>query len=75
MALDQRDLTKLIWGVLLVAMGLLLCLTTPYALRMSPESGFLNFSRYFIAVFLIVAGAQRLYRLYSPKDREPPGDG
>jgi hypothetical protein len=74
-ALDHRDLRKLVWGVLLVAMGLLLCFSTPYAVRMSPDSGFLNFSRYFIAIFLIVAGAQRLYKLYYPKDREPPRDG
>ncbi len=72
MAFQQHDLTQVLWGVLLVAMGLLLCITTPYALRASPDAAFLNFARYFIALVLIVAGAQRLYRLYSPKDKEPP---
>jgi hypothetical protein len=74
MAFDQRDMAQLVWGILLIAMGLLLCVTTPYALRASPDSAFLNFARYFIALILIVAGAKRLHKLYSRKDKEPPTD-
>jgi uncharacterized membrane protein HdeD (DUF308 family) len=74
MAFDQRHMGKLIWGVLLIAMGLLLCVKTPPALRAYPDSAFLNFARYFIALMLIVAGAKRLHKLYSLKDKEPPTD-
>ncbi|MCK4485672.1 MAG: hypothetical protein KAU38_02805 [Desulfobacterales bacterium] len=63
MGFDQRNLTQTIWGVLLIAMGVLLCIKTPYAFRLSP-SGFLTFARYFVGVFLIVGGAKKLYRLY-----------
>ena len=72
MAFDRRNLTQIIWGVLLIAMGVLLCVTEPYALRSSPKSGFLTFARYFIALFLIVGGAKKLYRLYFSKDKESP---
>jgi len=73
MASDQRNLTQqVIWGILLIAMGVLLCVTTPYALRTSADSAFLNFARYFIAVLLIVAGAKKLYGFYFAKDKEPP---
>ena len=72
MASDQRNLTQVIWGVLLIAMGVLLCVTTPYALRVSTDSAFLSFARYFIAVLLIVAGAKKLYGFYFAKDKEPP---
>jgi len=75
MASDQRNLTQVIWGVLFVAMGVLLCVTTPYALRVSADSAFLNFARYFIAVLLIVAGAKKLYGFYSAKDKEPLSGG
>lgn len=64
MAFDRRNLTQTIWGVLLIVMGVLLCVKTPYALRLLPESGFLTFARYFVALFLIVGGAKKLYRLY-----------
>lgn len=75
MAFDKRNLTQVIWGVLLIGMGVLLCVKEPYALRLSPGFTFLSFSRYFIAVFLIVAGAKKLYTLYFVKDKEPPSDG
>ena len=75
MAIKQRSPGQLIWGILLVAMGVLLCVKKPYALQISPESAFLSFARYFIAALLIVAGAKKLYGLYSAKDEEPPSDG
>jgi len=72
MAFDQRNLTQIIWAVLLITMGVLLCVKEPYALRVSPGSAFLSFARYFIAVFLIVGGAKKLYKSYFLKDKEPP---
>ncbi len=75
MAFDQHNLKQVIWGLLLIGMGVLLCVKEPYALRLSPGFTFLSFSRYFIAVFLIVAGAKKLYTLYFVKDKEPPSDG
>lgn len=75
MAFGERDWTQVIWGVLLIGMGILLFVTRPYALRVSPDSAFLNFARYFIAIFLIVAGGKKLYRHYFVKDKEPPSDG
>ena len=75
MAFGKRDSTQVIWGVLLIAMGILLFVTTPPALRLSPDSGFLNFCRYFIAIFLILGGGKKLYRHYLVKDKEPPSDG
>ena len=75
MAFHQRDVAQIIWGVLLIAMGVLLCVTKPYAIRLLPESTFLSFARYFIAVFLIVGGAKKLYRLYFFNDKEFPRDG
>ena len=72
MAFDQRNLKQIIWGVILIAMGVLLCVKEPYALHVSSDSAFLNFARYFIALFLIVGGAKKLYRLYFSKDKEPP---
>ena len=75
MAFHRRNLSQIIWGVLLIAMGVLLCVKKPYAIRLSPESAFLSFSRYFIGVFLIVGGAKKLYRLYFFEDKEPPTDG
>ena len=72
MAFDRRDLPKLIWPVLLIAMGVLLSITTPYAIRESPDSAFLNFARYFIALMLIVGGAKRIHKLYLSKQKKPP---
>ncbi|OEU53713.1 MAG: hypothetical protein BA872_00425 [Desulfobacterales bacterium C00003060] len=74
MAFDQNKLAQTIWGVLLIAMGVLLCVTEPYALRLSQESTFLSFARYFIAVFLAVGGVKKLYGLYFSKDKEPHSD-
>jgi hypothetical protein len=74
MAFHQRDAAQIIWGVLLIAMGVILCLTKPYAIRLTPESAFLNFARYFIAVFLIAGGAKKLYRLYFFNDKESHRD-
>ncbi len=70
MASDQRNLTQVLWGILLVAMGVLLCVKEPAAVRLSPGFSFLNFSRYFIAFFLIVGGAKKLLGLYFVKDEE-----
>ena len=75
MALDRRNLPQTIWGAALIAMGVLLCVSEPYAIRSSLGSTFLNFSRYFIAVFLIAGGAKKLYKLYFLGDKEPPADG
>ncbi len=72
MAFDQRNPKQIIWGVILIAMGVLLCVKEPYALRVSPESTFLSFTRYFIAVFLIVGGAKKLYGVYVSKEKDPP---
>lgn len=74
MASDERNLTQLIWGLLLVAMGVLLCVKEPDAIKLSPGFTFLNFCRYFIAVVLIGGGAKKLFRLYFVKDKEPPVD-
>jgi hypothetical protein len=70
MAFDQRKSVQTIWAILLTIMGVLLCVKTPYALRQAPESGFLNFARYFVAVFLIAGGVRKLYTLYFPKPNE-----
>ena len=69
MAFDQRKSTQTIWAVLLTAMGLLLCLKTPYALRQAPESGFLNFARYFIGALLAIGGGRKLYALFFAKPK------
>jgi hypothetical protein len=69
---DQGNYGQVIWGAVLVTMGLLLCISEPYALRESPDSAFLTFTRYFIALFLIVAGGKKLYKVYLLKDKEPP---
>jgi hypothetical protein len=73
MASDQRNLTQLIWGLLLVAMGVLLCVKEPDAIELSPGFTFLNFCRYFIALLLIGGGAKKVYRLYFVRDEEHPG--
>jgi hypothetical protein len=62
MAFSKRNLAQIVWGVLLIAMGVLLCVKEPYALRLSPDSTFLKFARYFIGVFLIAGGVKKLYR-------------
>ena len=72
MTAGQSNVGQIIWAVILIAMGVLLCVTEPYALRETPDSPFLNFARYFIAAVLIVAGAKKLRRFYSDKDKEPP---
>ena len=69
MGYDQRNLTQTIWGVLLIAMGVLLCVKEPPALRVAPESGFLTFARYFISLFLVVGGVKKLYGLYFSKKK------
>jgi hypothetical protein len=74
MTFDRRDLSKLVWPLLLIAMGVLLCVTTPYAIRESPDSPFLNFARYFIALMLIVGGVKRLYQFYLSRQKEPPSE-
>ena len=73
--MKERNLAQIIWGLLLIAMGVALCITKPYALRLSPDSTFLSFARYFIAVLLITGGARKLYKLYFSKDKELPPSG
>jgi len=70
----ERSVAKIAWAVLLIAMGILLCVKEPYAIRQSPNLGFLSLARYFIAAFLIYAGGLRLHRLYFRKDKESPPD-
>jgi hypothetical protein len=70
MASDQHRSFQIVWAVALMAMGVLLCVKTPYALQASSGSTFLNFARYFIGVFLICGGARKLYGLYSSKQKE-----
>ena len=70
MAFEQHKTAQTVWGVLLTAMGVLLFVKTPYALRQVPESFFLNFARYFIAVILVLGGAKRLHALYFSKPEE-----
>jgi hypothetical protein len=70
MASDQRKSVQTIWAILLTVMGVLLCVKTPPVLRQAPDSGFLNFARYFIAVFLIAGGVRKLYTLYFPKPKD-----
>jgi len=74
MALDQHRTVQTVWAVLLAAMGVLLCIKTPYVLRQAPASGFLSFARYFIGALLIVAGMKRLYGLYFSKPKESSPD-
>jgi hypothetical protein len=53
-------------------MGVGLCFKTPYAVRESPDSGFLNFSRYLIGVLLAVGGVKKFYNLHFGKHKEIP---
>ena len=70
-----NKMVKVIWAVLLIAMGVLLFVQEPHVIRKFPDAKFLTFARYFIAVMLIYAGGLRLRRLYFPKDKEiPPSD-
>ena len=71
MAAGQYNIPQIVWGILLIAMGLLLCLREPYALR-AQDSAFLIFARYFIAALLVTAGVKKLHRFYFGKDKEPP---
>jgi hypothetical protein len=67
MALEENKSARTVWAIALTAMGLLLCIKTPYLLRQLPEPSFLNFARYFIAALLIFGGVKRLYSLYFSK--------
>ena len=71
MGFEQNKSTQTVWAILLMAMGLLLFIKTPYAISQFPQSHFLSFARYVIAVMLIVAGGRKLYLLYfcRPQDR------
>ena len=71
MAVGRYNIPQIVWGILLIAMGLLLVLKEPYALR-EQDSGFLVFARYFIAALLITAGGKKLHRFYFRKDEELP---
>ncbi len=70
MAYDQHKTLQSIWAVLLTAMGLLLCIKTPYAIRQGYGTGFLNLARYFIGAFLILGGARKFYALYLAGSKE-----
>jgi hypothetical protein len=69
MAFDRKK-TQTLWALAVAAMGVLLCVKTPYALRQTPDNAFLNFARYFIAVLLILGGLKRLYSLYFSGNKE-----
>ncbi len=70
MAFDQRRSIQIVWAVALTAMGVLLCVKTPYALEVSSGSSFLKFARYFIGIFLIGGGVRKLYWLYFSDHKE-----
>ena len=66
MAFDQKK-AQTLWAIAVTAMGVLLCVKTPYALRHTSDTSFLSFARYFIAALLILGGVKRLYSLYLSK--------
>jgi len=70
MAFDQKKKAQTLWAIALAAMGVVLCLKTPYALRQTPDNSFLNFARYFIAALLIFGGLKRLYSIYFSGKKE-----
>lgn len=72
MAIDQGKTVQTVWAFVLMAMGVALCFKTPYAVRESPDSGFLNFSRYLIGVLLAVGGVKKFYNLHFGKHKEIP---
>ena len=74
MAFCSQKPVQTVWAVLLVVMGLLLCIKTPYAVRISRGAPFLNFARYFIALFLVIGGVRKLYILYTLKGEKSPPD-
>ncbi len=74
MSFDQPKLGQIVWAILLIAMGMLLCVKTPYAIREAPGSWFLSFARYFIAVALIGGGLKKLYTQYFSKPEESSGE-
>jgi hypothetical protein len=71
MGFDQNKSAQTVWAVLLMAMGLLLFIKTPYAVQQSAQPLLLNIARYIIAAMLTVAGARKFYLLYfsRPQDR------
>ncbi|MDY6987667.1 MAG: hypothetical protein SWQ30_06375 [Thermodesulfobacteriota bacterium] len=70
MAFDQKKKAQTLWAIAVAAMGVLLCVKTPYALRQIPDNSFLNFTRYFIAALLVLGGVKRLYSLYFSRNEE-----
>ena len=72
MAFDQHKSVQTVWAALLIGMGVLLCIRTPYALQDTSGASFLNFARYFIAIFLIVGGVKKLYGIYFSTPGEAP---
>lgn len=70
MALEQNKSVQTVWAILLMAMGLLLFIKTPYAVQQSPQSPLLNFARYFIAAILTLGGAKKLVLLFFFKPRD-----
>ena len=72
MAFDQHKTVQTVWAVLLIAMGLLLCIKTPYVLQEAPQSGFLHFTRYLIGFLLVLGGARKFYALYGKNNKQDP---
>jgi len=70
MAFDQKKKVQTLWAIALAAMGVLLCVKTPYALRQTSDNSFLDFARYFIAALLVFGGVKRLYSLYFSNHEE-----
>jgi hypothetical protein len=70
MAFNHQNSAQAVWAILLMAMGVLLFVKTPYALRQGHGSGFLHFARYFIGVFLVLGGVRKLYALYFSKPKD-----
>ncbi|MDY6952857.1 MAG: hypothetical protein SWE60_15205 [Thermodesulfobacteriota bacterium] len=70
MAFDQKKKAHTLWALALTAMGVFLCVKTPYALRHTSDTSFLSFARYVIAALLVLGGVKKLYSLYFSKNEE-----
>jgi hypothetical protein len=70
MAFDRQKVAQTARAVIFLAMGVVLCIFEPHAIRENPNTGFLNFTRYLIAVLLVFGGAKRLYRIYFSKNSD-----
>jgi len=72
MAFDRTKVSQTVRAVLFLAMGVLICVLEPHAIRENPDLGFLNFVRYLIGALLVFGGAKRLYGIYVRKDEDIP---